>query len=166
MSFISYAQNFEDVMLHRALRDVKKGFYIDVGANDPVIDSVTKAFYDLGWRGINIEPVKEFYEKLQQGRPDDINLQLAVGARKGRADFYEVVGTGLSTMEESIATQHSQEHGYELRKYKVNVSRLTTICEDYPHPDIHFIKIDVEGAEESVLQGLNLKKNQAMDCID
>ena len=87
MSFISYAQNFEDVMLHRALRDVKKGFYIDVGANDPVVDSVTKAFYDSGWRGINIEPVKEFYEKLQQDRPDDINLQLAARASKGNVDF-------------------------------------------------------------------------------
>lgn len=29
--FISYAKNFEDVMLHRALADVDKGFYIDVG---------------------------------------------------------------------------------------------------------------------------------------
>jgi hypothetical protein len=32
MSFISYAQNHEDVMLYRALREVKEGFYIDVGA--------------------------------------------------------------------------------------------------------------------------------------
>jgi hypothetical protein len=45
MSFISYAQNFEDVMLWRALQHVERGFYIDVGANDPTIDSVTKAFY-------------------------------------------------------------------------------------------------------------------------
>jgi hypothetical protein len=46
MSFVSYAQNFEDVMLWRALRDIKGGFYIDVGANSPGMDSVTKAFYD------------------------------------------------------------------------------------------------------------------------
>jgi hypothetical protein len=46
MSFISYAQNLEDVMLYRALKHVECGFYIDVGAQHPVIDSVTKAFYD------------------------------------------------------------------------------------------------------------------------
>lgn len=57
MTFISYAQNYEDVMLHRALKGVEKGFYIDVGANDPVQYSVTKAFYERGWRGINIEPI-------------------------------------------------------------------------------------------------------------
>ncbi len=158
MTFISYAQNYEDVMLHRALKDVDRGFYIDVGANDPIIDSVTKAFYDVGWRGINIEPVNEWYEKLQQDRPDDINLKLAVGARKGEINFYEVVGTGLSTMDESIAKRHAQEHGFEIKRYKIPVVRLTTICEQYPHSDIHFLKIDVEGAELSVLQGFDLKK--------
>jgi FkbM family methyltransferase len=158
MTFISYAQNYEDVMLRRALKDVDKGFYIDVGANDPVADSVTKAFYDVGWRGINIEPVSEWIEKLQQERPDDINLQLAVGARKGKVNFYEVVGTGLSTMDESLAKRHARERGYELKKYKVPVVRLTTICEQQPLTDIHFLKIDVEGAELKVLQGLDLKK--------
>jgi len=158
MTFISYSQNFEDVMLHRALKDVEWGFYIDVGANDPIIDSVTKAFYDAGWRGINIEPVKQWYEKLQQDRPEDINLQIAVGARKGNINFYEVVDTGLSTMDESIAKRHAREHGYGLEKYKVPAVRLTTICEQYPQEEIHFLKIDVEGAEGAVLKGLNLKK--------
>lgn len=41
-------------MLKRALKDIDCGFYIDIGANDSEIDSVTKAFYDEGWRGINI----------------------------------------------------------------------------------------------------------------
>ena len=158
MSFVSYAQNYEDVMLRRALKNVDKGFYIDVGANDPVVDSVTKAFYDAGWRGINIEPVSEWFEKLQQDRPDDINLQLAVGARKGKINFYEVVGTGLSTVDESIAKRHVQEHGFELKKHKIPAVRLTTICEQHPQKDIHFLKIDVEGAELSALQGLDLKK--------
>jgi hypothetical protein len=33
MPFISYAQNYEDVILWRALRHVEKGFYVDVGAS-------------------------------------------------------------------------------------------------------------------------------------
>jgi len=76
MTFISYAQNYEDVMLQRAFKDIKKGFYIDVGANDPVIDSVTKAFYDSDWHGINIEPVTEWFIKLQEARPNDTNLNI------------------------------------------------------------------------------------------
>jgi len=158
MTFISYAQNYEDVMLRRALKDVDKGFYIDVGANDPIVDSVTKSFYDTGWRGINIEPVNEWFKKLQQDRPDDINLKLAVGANEGEVNFYEVVGTGLSTMDESVAKRHEQESSFDLKRNKVSMARLTTICEQYANSDIHFLKIDVEGGEESVLRGFNLKK--------
>jgi hypothetical protein len=36
--FTSYAQNFEDVMLRRALKNVVHGFYVDVGAQDPIVD--------------------------------------------------------------------------------------------------------------------------------
>ena len=33
MTVISYAQNFEDVMLWRALQHVGTGYYVDIGAN-------------------------------------------------------------------------------------------------------------------------------------
>jgi peptide methionine sulfoxide reductase MsrB len=66
MKLITYAQNQEDIMLHRALRDVQKGFFIDVGAQHPVVDSVTKFFYDQGWRGINIDPMPQWFN-LQPG---------------------------------------------------------------------------------------------------
>ena len=75
MTFISYSQNFEDVMLWRALKHIKNGFYIDVGANHPEEDSVTKSFYENGWSGINIEPEKEFYELLEEGRESDQGFQ-------------------------------------------------------------------------------------------
>ena len=58
MTFVSYAQNFEDVMLWRALSDVKQGHYIDIGAQDPVINSVSLAFYEAGWRGIHVEATR------------------------------------------------------------------------------------------------------------
>ena len=48
-SLISYAQNFEDVMRWRALKDVKNGFYIDIGAQDPIVDSVSLFFFERGW---------------------------------------------------------------------------------------------------------------------
>ena len=158
MDFISYAQNYEDVMLWRALGHIRSGYYIDVGANDPVSDSVTKAFYDVGWRGINIEPVTEWFNKLQKERPGDINLNLACGSRKEQKDFYEVMGTGLSTMDKLIADKHANEHGFEIIKHKVEVDRLTNICNQYANQDIHFLKIDVEGFELKVLKGLDLKK--------
>ena len=70
MGIISYAQNFEDVMLWRALGHIKGGVYIDVGAYDPLVDSVSKAFYEHGWRGIHLEPLPVYCNALRLDRPD------------------------------------------------------------------------------------------------
>lgn len=42
-------------MLNRALHSIVHDFYVDVGANEPDAESVTKLFYLQGWHGINIE---------------------------------------------------------------------------------------------------------------
>ena len=46
MTAVSYAQANEDLLLFNALKEVfpQVGFYIDVGANDPETDSITKLF--------------------------------------------------------------------------------------------------------------------------
>ena len=154
--FVSYAQNFEDIVLRRALSDVDPGFYVDVGANDPEIDSVTKAFYDAGWRGINVEPVPQWFERLEQERRHDVNLRVAAGREHGEAEFYELVGTGLSTMDEASARRYVAEQGLELRTHRCPVVPLTEICRQHAHGPIHFLKIDVEGGERDVLLGLDL----------
>ncbi len=156
MTFVSYAQNFEDVMLRRALADVQPGFYIDVGAHDPVDDSVTKSFYDAGWRGINIEPVEQRIEALRRDRPEDLNLQVVAGDTPGVVRFYEVIGTGLSTTDEETARRYEQEGTHEIRELTVASRPLTDICREHEVGDIHFLKIDVEGSEHAVLAGLDL----------
>ena len=143
-------------MLYRALRDVMQGFYIDVGAQDPVIDSVTKAFYDRGWHGINIEPSEEYFQKLQSERPHDINLATAVGREPGLICFYEVAHTGLSTTNAGYAQRHS-EAGYQVERREVPCTTLDRICADYGVATVHFLKIDVEGSERGVLEGFSFE---------
>ena len=155
MTFISYAQNFEDVMLWRALKHIECGFYIDVGANDPEVDSVTKAFYDHGWRGINIEPIPAWFKKLEENRARDINLQLAVGSKNGQVVIYDFRETGLSTTDKATAQRHEVEQGWKNVELTVPVETLTEICQRVHVTPIHFLKIDVEGAEKEVLLGID-----------
>jgi hypothetical protein len=106
MPFISFAQNLEDVVLHRALMGITHGFYVDVGANSPNEQSVTRAFYERGWHGINIEPALGFHEELIAARPHDINLAVAAGDRIGTVTFYDIPGSELSTGDADLARQH------------------------------------------------------------
>jgi FkbM family methyltransferase len=156
MSFVSYAQNYEDVILWRALRDVEQGFYVDVGAADPVVDSVTCAFYERGWSGINVEPLEEHFEKLMQARIRDTNLRVAMGSEPGLRTLHAVAGTGLSTLDAEIGERCSSG-GFNVQKILVPVLTLGKILEECAPPIIHFLKIDVEGSEGEVLKGLSLK---------
>lgn len=157
MSFISYAQNFEDIMLWRALKHVKNGFYIDVGANDPTLYSVTRAFYDAGWSGINLEPVALFFNKLQEQRPRDTNLRVGAGSIAGSFPFYDIPDSGLATSDAEIAEKHRQ-NGWNVVTIAVPVLPLTQICQEHVTGDIHFLKIDVEGAEKEVLSGMDFQR--------
>jgi FkbM family methyltransferase len=156
-AFVSYASNQEDVILSRVFDDVDNGSYIDVGAQDPVGDSVTKALYDRGWRGINIEPVERYYQRLQEERSDETNIQAVVGARPGRTTFYEVEDTGLSTVSK-IAAEGYEAQGFTVRRQSVAVRTLTEICETYAVNAPHLLKIDAEGSEAEILRGLDLQK--------
>ncbi len=152
MTFISYAQNFEDVLLWRAFGHLDRGFYIDVGAAHPDVDSVTRAFYDRGWSGINIEPVCDHVVRLRGARPRDVTLQLAVGAARETGIIYVVAGTGLSTIDPALADQH-RAHALDVHEQDVDVDTLANICREHAPATIHFLKIDAEGAESAVLQG-------------
>lgn len=153
----SYAQALEDVLLFRAFRNIGSGFYIDVGANDPVTDSVTKMFYESGWTGINIEASPFWYDRLVADRPRDTNLNVAASDSNSRVVFHEIVGTGLSTTIDEFAANHAAA-GHERRSYEVECRTLESICSEYAADEIHFLKIDVEGAECSVIKGADFTR--------
>lgn len=157
MTLVSFAQNFEDVMLARALRGIERGFYIDVGAQDPEQWSVTKAFYDKGWRGINIEPARHWFEKLSAQRVHDTNVGVAASDKPGRLQFFDIRDTGLSTANEDYAARHA-EAGFEVDQQEVPCMTLDQICAEHAVGTVHFLKIDCEGSEKSVLQGFSLDR--------
>ncbi|MEP6941978.1 MAG: FkbM family methyltransferase [Betaproteobacteria bacterium] len=159
MSFVSHAQNYEDVMLWRALKDVRNGRYIDVGAQDPDVDSVTRAFYDRGWSGINIEPVAKYHDLLAKCRPRDVNLLAALGGAAAELPFFEIPDSGLSTLDPDIADRH-RAAGRIVTTRQVRQRTLDDVWREHVVGDVHFLKIDAEGSETDVLRGISFAEHR------
>lgn len=153
MNFVSYAQNFEDVILWRALRDIGEGSYLDIGAQDPVVDSVSLAFYERGWRGTHVEPTPYYAQRLREARPDEAVIQAAVTDEDGPIEIFEIAGTGLSTGVTEIASNHERA-GFEGRTIAVPAVRLDQLFKLGDKPP-HWMKVDVEGMEAEVLRSWN-----------
>lgn len=149
--FTSYAQNFEDVRLRRAFSDVPQGRYLDIGTQDPVMDSVSLAFYELGWRGIHVEPTPTYASKMRSARPDETVVEAAVSTLPGPIQFFEIPGTGISTGMPDIAERHAHA-GWESRTISVPTVTLAKLFDMMGDAPIQWLKIDVEGMEADVIK--------------
>ena len=159
-NFKSFSQCFEDLILFCIFYDIRKGFYIDIGANDPNIISVTKAFYLRGWYGINIEPLPNKIQELMKYRKRDINLQIGVGEKKGIARLFE---------KESGSTLFKEYSSNNSQILNIHIDTMLNICNKYlPKKEVvQFCKIDIEGGEKEALLGYDFENcRPKVFCIE
>lgn len=168
---VSYAQNREDLIVAGFFGAEEDGFYVDVGANEPDRDSVTRLFYERGWRGINIEPLAQHFRQLQQQRPHDTNLNVGVGNKPGEMVLREyTAGTGLSTLSDVMKEEYKDGKNSAAIKFvdhKVRIQTLAQIFSEQKVDRISFMKVDVEGFEYEVLAGNDWEKYRPeLLCIE
>ncbi|MHB1734420.1 MAG: FkbM family methyltransferase [Ferrimicrobium acidiphilum] len=161
---ISYAQNFEDVILRRVFESQSIGHYVDVGAFDPMFDSVTKHFYDQGWSGINVEPNPRCYALLEAARPRDHNVNCAASYSDGEPLLLTVPREGPEGWA-TVSPQYREavkQRCAQTADVQVSTLTLDTIISNSPlsGANIDFLKIDVEGFEYEVLTGIDLKRTR------
>ena len=58
----------EQLLIREFFQNKPDGFYVDVGANDPVFNSQTWHLEQLGWDGILIEPLPSYCTELTARR--------------------------------------------------------------------------------------------------
>jgi FkbM family methyltransferase len=156
----SYSQFNEDLLIDLLFELKNNGFYLDIGANDPIFNNNMKRFYERGWRGINIEPGIDNLKKFSEVRIHDINLNIGVGPSKGTLTFYEVIGDStLSSFSPIIAKKMATKFDLKIREIPIEVLRLVDVFEKYVREKhVDFMSVDAEGLDFEILQSNDWKR--------
>lgn len=158
---ISYSQFSEDLILYdlmadRLLNPEYRGFWVDIGAHDPVRFSNTKIFSDIGWGGINVDAMPEAIKKFKCRRKRDLNINVGVGPCEGELPYYMFEDHAINTFDKALADK--QGGLKEIRNIKMVTLEhlLDKYLPDNQHID--FMTIDAEGLDFKILQSNNWEK--------
>jgi FkbM family methyltransferase len=147
----TYGFDGEDQVLWDLVGDQPTGFFVDVGCNDPVSGCVSKSFYDVGWVGINVDPLRYCIDKFDLVQPRSQNICAALGEIE-----QDEVPVYSSSECDHWATVRPEIAG---RKAMAEVDRvpMTTLAAVFTRleavPELDWLKVDVEGHEAEVLRG-------------
>jgi FkbM family methyltransferase len=121
----------------------------------------TRAFAAIGCRVVAVEPQPDFARLLRvlfAGSPDVEVIEAAVGEEAGRTSLLisertPTVTTIATEWHEARAREPDFSHVEWNRQIEIETTTLDLLIERFGTPA--FVKIDVEGAEPSVLAGLS-----------
>ena len=155
----SLSQSQQDIwLLENIFKGKRNGTFVEIGAYDGISYSNCALMEGaFGWNGISIEPNPEMYKKLCQSRVAR-SLNVAIGSGEGVLPF-RVAGM-LSGLIENYDPKHAERverefgKGVENSIIEVPVKDIGTILQQENISHIDYISIDVEGAEDIILENL------------
>jgi FkbM family methyltransferase len=136
------------------------GIYIEIGASDGVKYSNSKFFEDeLGFSGILIEPLPNFFETLKKTRSDNVLYNCAVS---GKQDFVDILYSPnidgyLSGMAHTMSSVRKSQVGFNDFDDVISVQakRMSEIMHENKLSHVDIFSIDVEGGEYEILNTID-----------
>jgi hypothetical protein len=147
-----YSEYGEDAWIAKHLTLPERGFYVDIGAMRPDVNSNTAFLRDRGWSGLAID-----------GHPDCSRWWKGVPARYLTAVLAEApreltfgYGPVAHGAESRVLEPVANVAGWQTeRRFAISLPRL---LEDQDVDRIDFLSIDIEGKEFDVFQPLDLQR--------
>jgi hypothetical protein len=134
-------------VIFRMFPGVTNGFFVDVGSGHGTIGSNTKALEDLGWSGICIDP----FPTAMEGRTCRME-KVVVSSAAGQVVKFRA-HAGLGGIEDTLGKWKEEASKSPLVEF--TTTTLGEVLQRAQAPAfIHFMSIDIEGAELEALKGI------------
>jgi FkbM family methyltransferase len=165
---IYFSADGEDSILNKWIGGITKGFYIDIGSNQPLYSSNTFGLYLKGWCGICIDPNPGLELKYSILRSSDLFINSAIVADnkfKKRNFYYYKNNNELNTFSKKrVNIQKKLYNRNPSKVIKVDLIDIKTLIKIINNREVHFLNIDIEGLENIIIKSL-LKKKILPWCI-
>lgn len=168
MQRLSYSQFGEDITAANLLRNLKTGFYVDVGAFHPLRHSNTALLHIRGWQGVTVEPELQGSRAFRRFRPHAINVRAAIHNENHEVTLFKFRG-GLSntTMEERA--ENLRESKEVLGQEVVPALTLNDVFDRHVPEGVHvnYLSVDIEGYDTEAILAFDLDRHQPdVVCIE
>lgn len=136
------------------------GYFVEVGAYDGELFSNTACLADIGWKGLYIEPIYDYYLKcLKRHNRNDVTVaNVAIGLDEGEKTIYR--GDLLTTLDKDQLKRYSEidwSKNYNFVEETCDQLRLDTLMEKIEVPkNFDILVVDVEGKESEVFETFDL----------
>ena len=138
-------------VIFRMFPGVTNGFFLDVGSGHGTIGSNTKALEELGWSGICIDP----FPTAMDGRTCRMEKVVVSSAAGQTVKFH--THAGLGGIADTLGKW--KEEASKSPVVEFTTTTLGDVLDRAQAPSyIHFMSIDIEGAELEALKGIPFEK--------
>jgi FkbM family methyltransferase len=126
--------------------ELKNGFFVDVGSGPGFTGSNSWALEQRGWTGLCIDPMPT----QMNGRTCRV-FEEVVFSERGRRMTFHAAG-GLAGLADTLGKWRAQALGAPTLEFET-VTLADILDRAQAPPSIHFLSIDIEGAELEALKG-------------
>ena len=157
---VSFSIEAEDIIVERIFYHMLgnpltyQGFYVDLGACDPVRASNTHRLYRRGWRGLNVDANPDALLRFQAVRPRDTSLIAAVSESGGTGKYFRWNDPLLNGFLPDDIVRHHTASGYKiLDATEIPLRAINDILAENIPVDItvDYLNIDIEMMEQRIL---------------
>jgi FkbM family methyltransferase len=155
-----YSQGDEEKYILEFFRGYSKGTFLDIGAFHPTVFSNTRALYEMGFKGVFVEPSDSLRAVFDDQYGNDPEIQIVdccVGAYTGTVNFFDAGGDAISTTIESETSRWQRDFGSKFVQMTKRMVTPSDLLRESRYKTFDFVSIDTEGNVLEIVQNFDFR---------